>query len=80
VPTADASESSDGGLQQACAPKLPSPCPVRPEAPEPFDPLGLGDDDDVGAAAALAMRPLSPIVAAHAVNEASGRDDLMPNF
>ncbi|HYE28309.1 MAG TPA: conjugal transfer protein TraG [Allosphingosinicella sp.] len=73
---------SEGGLQQERHPGLPGE-----EAPaarvEPADPLGLGEDEHDGTAEArlLGRLALTPVVAAHAVNEGSGRGgDLMPSF
>jgi type IV secretion system protein VirD4 len=76
-------EDATGGLQQERHPGLPDQRLAAPEA-EPADPLGLGDDDADGTLEARLLgrlQPLSPVVAAHAVNEGSGRgDDLMPSF
>jgi len=73
----------EGGLQQERHPGLPGEQPLPPQ-PEPADPLGLGEEDGDPAADARVLSPLralSPIVAAHAVNEGAGRgDDLMPSF
>jgi type IV secretion system protein VirD4 len=74
---------SGGGLRQERHPGLPGE-----EAPaqrlEPADPLGLGEDEHDGAVEARVLSrlaTLSPVVAAHAVNEGSGRGgDLMPSF
>jgi len=83
---ADGDEEADdttGGLQQERHPSLPDEQRPAPEA-EPADPLGLGDEDGDGAADARLLNPLralSPVVAAHAVNEGTGRGgDLMPSF
>lgn len=69
----------DGGLQQARQPALPS---RRRKAPSPdqLDLLGL-DADDGDATPGLDPRGLTPVLAAHAANQGSGRgDDLMPSF
>ena len=69
----------DGGLQQARQPALPS---RRRKAPSPaqLDLLGL-DADDGDATTGLDPRGLTPVLAAHAANQGSGRgDDLMPSF
>jgi type IV secretion system protein VirD4 len=80
---ADEVEEAGGGLQQERHPGLGDERPAAPPV-EPFDPLGLGDEDGDGAAEARFLnkaRPLSPVLAAHAVNEGSGRGgDLMPSF
>jgi type IV secretion system protein VirD4 len=77
-------EDGSGGLQQERHPGLPGKRRVKRAHPDQLDLLGLGDDDTNAAADARAMdrlRPLAPVVAAHAVNEGSGRDgDLMPSF
>jgi type IV secretion system protein VirD4 len=71
-----------GSLQQERHPGLPAEEAAVP-AREQVDPLGLGEDESDGAAEArmLARLALTPVVAAHAVNEGSGRGgDLMPSF
>ena len=72
-----------GGLQQERHPGLPAE--ERPAPPvEPADPLGLGEDEADGAVEARMLsrvQALSPVLAAHGVNEGSGRGgDLMPSF
>ncbi|MEO8453878.1 MAG: conjugal transfer protein TraG, partial [Sphingomicrobium sp.] len=77
-------EDSSGGLQQERHPGLAKPRRVKRTVPEQLDLLGLGDDDTNPAVDARTMDRLVPpasIVAAHAVNEGSGRGgDLMPSF
>jgi len=69
-----------GGLQQERHPRLPG---ERPPAPhEQAEPAAPGDDDDDCApdSRLLSRLPgLSPVVAAHAANEAEG-PDLLPSF
>ncbi len=73
----------EGSLQQERHPGLPVE-ELHAPPPEPADPLGLGDDESDGAVEARMLsrvRTLSPVLAAHAVNEGSGRGgDLMPSF
>ena len=82
-PAAELAGGGDGGLQQARQPDLPKRR-VKPPVPEQLDLLGLGDDDCDPAADARAMdrlRPLPPVVAAHAINnEGAGHPDLLPSF
>ena len=77
-------EDSSGGLQQERHPGLPTKRRVKRTHPDQLDLLGLGEDESNPAADARAMdrlRPLAPVLAAHAVNEGSGRGgDLMPSF
>jgi len=84
VVDADLGEDAAGGLQQERHPGLPARRRVKRPAPEQLDLLGLGDDDSnpvVDAGAIDPLRPLAPVLAAHAVNEGSGRGgDLMPSF
>ena len=90
APTARTEEDSDladdvgGGLQQERHPGLPARRRVKRPCPEQLDLLGLGDDDSnpvIDAGAVDPLRPLTPVLAAHAVNEGSGRGgDLMPSF
>ena len=69
------------GLQQARQPAMPSRRRSRvPAAEQPELPLGEDDADGLGAGFAGALSPLAPVIAAHAVNEGSGPDDLMPSF
>jgi type IV secretion system protein VirD4 len=74
---------SDGGLQQARQPGLPKRR-VKRAAPEQLDLLGVGDDETDPAADALAadrLRPLTPIVAAHGLNnDGAGHDHPLPSF
>jgi type IV secretion system protein VirD4 len=85
-PVLDASlgEDAAGGLQQERHPGLPARRRAARPAPEQLDLLGLGDDDSspvVDAGAIDPLRPLAPAIAAHAVNEGSGRGgDLLPSF
>ncbi|MBX3562611.1 MAG: conjugal transfer protein TraG [Sphingomonas sp.] len=78
-------EGGDGGegLRQERHPGLPHK-EVPAARVEPADPLGLGEEEADGAAEARMMgrlRQLSPVLAAHAVNEGAGRGgDLMPSF
>jgi type IV secretion system protein VirD4 len=69
------------GLQQARQPDLPARRSNRPSFEQPELP-GLADDeaDGSGSGFAGALRPLAPVIAAHAVNEGSGPGDLMPSF
>jgi type IV secretion system protein VirD4 len=72
--------TGDGGLQQARQPDLAPGQRARPESGQ-LDLLGRGEDEADGADAGLAMRALSPVLAAHAANQGSARgDDLMPSF
>jgi type IV secretion system protein VirD4 len=77
-------EETGGGLQQERHPGLPAKRRVKRTHPDQLDLLGLGDDESnpvVDAAAMDRLRPLTPVLAAHAVNEGSGRGgDLMPSF
>jgi type IV secretion system protein VirD4 len=81
---ADLGEETGGGLQQERHPGLPPKRRVKRTHPDQLDLLGLGDDEAnpvVDAAAMDRLRPLPPVLAAHAVNEGSGRGgDLMPSF
>jgi type IV secretion system protein VirD4 len=77
-------EEGSGGLQQEKHPGLAMRRRAKRPAPEQLDLLGLGDDDSspvVDAGAIDPYRPLAPALAAHAVNEGSGRgSDLLPSF
>jgi type IV secretion system protein VirD4 len=76
-----AGEERSGGLQQERHPGLPARRAKRPH-PDQFELLGPGDDGPnpvVDADAMARLRPLAPVLAAHAVNEGSG-PDLMPSF
>ena len=81
APAAPAEEGS-GGLQQERHPGLPSTRRAKRPHPGQLELLGPGDDEPnpvVDAGAMDRIRPLSPVLAAHAVNEGSGLD-LMPSF
>ncbi|HEX8532932.1 MAG TPA: IncP-type conjugal transfer protein TraG, partial [Allosphingosinicella sp.] len=81
APAGGGEAGSEGGLQQARQPALPSRRRPRPPAPEQLELLEPVDDDLHGAGFAGPLRPLAPVLAAHAVNEGSGRgDDLVPSF
>jgi type IV secretion system protein VirD4 len=74
---AAAATPDDGGLQRARQPALP---PRRRKAPVPEQLDLLAAAEDEGELALAPMRP-GPVIAAHAVNQGSGRqDDLMPSF
>jgi type IV secretion system protein VirD4 len=81
---ANLGEESGGGLQQERHHGLPPKRRVKRTHPDQLDLLGLGDDGAnpvVDAAAMDRLRPPSPVLAAHAVNEGSGRGgDLLPSF
>lgn len=80
----DAHTDSGGGLQQERHPGLAPHRRPKRDNPAQLDLLGLGEDDanpvvDAGAMARRAA--LAPVLAAHVVNEGSGRGgDLMPSF
>jgi type IV secretion system protein VirD4 len=80
----DLAQDSSGGLQQERNPGLPARRRARRACPEQPDLLGLGDDDAnpvVDAGTIDPLRPLAPVLAAHAANEGSGRGgDLLPSF
>lgn len=67
--------AGEGGLQQARQPGFRSRPRAGRQAPAPRDPLGLGDDEADGADARFALQPLSPLLAAHAVNQGADRGD-----
>jgi type IV secretion system protein VirD4 len=77
-------EDTSGGLQQERHPGLPQRRRSKRPHPDQLDLLGFGDGDSDLAADARAMerlRPPTPVLAAHAVNEGSDRGgDLMPSF
>jgi type IV secretion system protein VirD4 len=77
-------DDSNGGLSQERHPGLPARRRAKRPCPEQLDLLGLGDDDSnpvVEAGAIDPLRPLTPVLAAHAANEGSGRGaDLLPSF
>ena len=75
-PSASTRPEGDGGLQQQRRPSLGRPRAAKRRTPEQLDLLGLGLDEDDQAidAAVLAPSPApGPLVAAHAVNDGSGR-------
>jgi type IV secretion system protein VirD4 len=78
-----AAGAAGGGLQRERHPGLPDEQPVAPRV-ETAGPSEPGEEDGDGVAEARFLRrlqPLSPVVAAHAVNGGAGRgDDLMPSF
>jgi type IV secretion system protein VirD4 len=78
------SEEGAGGLQQERHLGLPPRRRARRPGPEQPEIPGLRDDDAnpvTDAAAIDALRPLSPVLSAHAANQGSGRDgDLLPSF
>ena len=75
---------SDGGLQQERHPGLPEETPAKPAIQSEFDLAGGADEDVDIAADKRAMdqaRALTPVSAAHAINEGASRDDdLLPSF
>jgi type IV secretion system protein VirD4 len=76
-------EKQDGGLQQAKEPDLPGV--DKPKKPEPaqLELLSLDDDGADPAADQRNMdrvRNLAVVTNAHAINESSDRDDLLPSF
>ena len=77
-------DESSGGLQQPRHPGFAKPRRIKRYSPEQLDLLGLGLDDSDPAIDARTLgpvSPLNPVVAAHGVNESSGRGgDLMPSF
>jgi type IV secretion system protein VirD4 len=78
----DPGEAGGGGLQQERHPGLPSHRRVRRPHPDQLELLDAGDDDAnpvVDAQAMDRLRPLPPVLAAHAVNQGSG-PELMPSF
>ena len=79
---ADLGEDRVGGIQQQRHPGLPSKRREKRPNPDQLELLGPGDDDPgpvVDAGAMDRIRPLPPVVAAHAVNTGSG-PDLMPSI
>ncbi|GLS33450.1 type IV secretion system protein VirD4 [Mesorhizobium albiziae] len=77
------SEEEEGGLQQQRHPGLPEEGLSKPIAPDEKNPLGLADDESDTAADKRAMdrlRGLTNVARAHAINESTGRDDLLPSF
>jgi len=73
----------EGGLQQQRHPGLPEEGVAKPVAPEHETDLGLAEDESDTAADKRAMdrlRGLGSAARAHAMNEGTGRDDLLPSF
>jgi len=76
-------DDGSGGLQQQRHPGFTKPRRIKRHSSDQLDLLGLGLDDVDPAIDARTLgspSPLNPIVAAHGVNESTGRDDLMPSF
>jgi type IV secretion system protein VirD4 len=81
MPAAPAEEGR-GGLQQERHPGLPSRSRAKRPHPDQLELLAAEIDDVnpvVDAAAMERLRPLPPLIVAHAINEGSG-PDLMPSF
>jgi type IV secretion system protein VirD4 len=79
---ADVRVESSGGLQQERHPGLSSRRGAKQPHPDQLELLRVGDDEPnpiVDAGAVERLRPLTPVIAAHAVNEGSS-PDLMPSF
>ena len=79
----DDAATKDGGLQQAKEPELPGV--DKPKTPEPAQLELLSPDDDENDPAADQrnmdrVRDLTVVTNAHAINESSGSDDLLPSF
>lgn len=79
----DDAEKHDGGLQQAKEPELPGI--DKPKAPEPaqLELLTPSDDENDPATDQRNMdrvRNLAVVTNAHAINESTDRDDLLPSF
>jgi type IV secretion system protein VirD4 len=75
-------EDTGTGLQQQRQPALPSKRRARQPHPDQLELIGPDEDDAnpaIDAAAMDRLRPLAPVLAAHALNEGSG-PDLMPSF
>ena len=75
-------EEGRGSFQQERHPGLPSRSRTKRPHPDQLELLAAENDDVnpvVDAAAMDRLRPLPPVVAAHAINEGSG-PDLMPSF
>jgi len=73
----------EGGLQQQRHPGLPEEGVAKPAVPEHETDLGLEEDEANTAADKRAMdrlRGLGSAARAHAMNEGTGRDDLLPSF
>ena len=76
-------EKQDGGLQQAKEPELPGV--DKPKTPEPaqLELLSPGDDGNDPTTDQRNMdrvRNLAVVTNAHAINESTDRDDLLPSF
>ena len=79
----DDADKQDGGLQQAKEPELPGV--AKPKTPEPaqLELLTPSDDENDPATDQRNMdrvRNLTVVTNAHAINESSDRDDLLPSF
>ncbi len=79
----DDAEKQDGGLQQAKEPDLPGTEKVK--IPEPAQPELLNPSDDENDPATDQrnmdrVRNLTVVTNAHAINESTDRDDLLPSF
>jgi type IV secretion system protein VirD4 len=74
-------EEGGGGLQQERCPALPARSCARKPNPDQLELLAADDEPNpvVDAGAMDRLRPLPPVVVAHAVNQGSGVD-LMPSF
>jgi type IV secretion system protein VirD4 len=72
---AEDSEGTGGGVQQAREPELPDAACAEPVVAPASDPLGLDEDVDPAADKRLidAARPLAPLLAGHAIDEALHR-------
>ncbi|MBO9695898.1 MAG: conjugal transfer protein TraG [Sphingopyxis sp.] len=72
---AEEGEATGGGVQQAREPELPGAACAEPVATHASDPLGLDEDVDPAADKRLidAARPLAPVLAGHAIDEALHR-------
>jgi len=68
-------EGTDGGVQQAREPELPDVAGAEAAVAPASDPLGLDEDVDPAADKRLidAARPLAPVLAGHAIDEALHR-------
>jgi type IV secretion system protein VirD4 len=80
---ADILEAEEGGLQQQRHPGLAEEGVSKPIAADGDNLLGIADDESDLAADKRAMdrlRGLTNVARAHAINESTGRDDLLPSF
>lgn len=80
---ADILEAEEGGLQQQRHPSLAEEGVAKPIAADGDNLLGIADDESDLAADKRAMdrlRGLTNVARAHAINESTGRDDLLPSF